>query len=326
MTDHELLKAYVRDIPWKEMTPEEIDRVIQMRVDAYEQRIAERGGQRPKREGYLIERLALMDNLWEADADAQLNKTKTNRSIRRHNQRRIQDLRALQLMILTNEFPPARYTPMWRKTDAGKTREIAKQSYHPWRILHHDIMIVTGGTLNASLINDTFACIKGKGLHFGVKRVKKFMRLNPECRWFWKTDFKKYYQSIPHDIIRAGLEKKFKDPAFIELVETALFSYECTEEIHQALEDERQKKKRRANWCLYKPTSRQFRAQQHRPPHEGEATHEGLLQIQRRCRRIREDERRSTQTTARVHSTDGESGIGRQDERDSGTNRKQPAR
>lgn len=311
MTDHELLKTYVRDIPWEEMTPEEIDRVLRMRVNAYEHSIAERGGKRPKREGYVIERMALMENLWEADADAQQNKTKDNRSIRRHNMRREKDLRELQMMILTNKFPPAHYTPMWKKTDAGKMREIAKQHYHPWRILHHDIQIVTGSKLNNSLITDTFACIKGRGLHFGVRRVKKFMRLNPDHGWFWKTDFKKYYQSIPHDVIRAGLEKKFKDTAFIELVDTALFSYESTEEILQALEDEQQKKKRGADWCLYKPTSRQFRPQRHRPQHEGEDPDEGILQIQRRCRRVREDERAGTKATARVYRNDGESGFGR---------------
>lgn len=297
MTDQEYLMLHVWEIDWKSLPHEEIDRVLQLRVDDYERRIAERG-KRPKREGYVIERLALMSNLRQADADAQAGKLKENRGIRRHNMKAEKDLRLLQRMILTLQFPPVKYTVMYRKTDAGKVREIAKQPYFPWRILHHDIMIVIGDRLYGSLIMDTFACIKGKGLHFGVKRIKKFLRLNPEYRWFWKTDFKKYYQSLPHDVIRAGLERKVKDRQFIRLVEITLFSYESTEEIEHQLADEEERKKRSADWSLYKPASRQLRSYGNRSPHEGSPEGERLLSLQRRRHRLREDERRSQKADA----------------------------
>lgn len=260
MTDQEYLSVNVREIDWESMPAAEIDRVLKLRVYAYEGRIADRGGRRPKREGYVTERLALMDNLRQADTDAQEGKLKENRGIRRHNERAEKDLRLLQKMILTLRFPPSHYDVMFRKTDAGKVREIAKQHYFPWRILHHDIMLVLGERLYGSLITDTFACIKGKGLHFGVRRIKRFMRLHPDYRWIWKTDFKKYYQSIPHEVIRAGLERKVKDEAFMRLVEIALFSYASGSEITELLEDERLRKARRADWSLYKPATRQLRA------------------------------------------------------------------
>lgn len=41
-----------------------------------------------------------------------------------------------------------------------------------------------------NLIYDTSACIKGKGLHFGVRRMKRFLHRYPEYKWFVKTDFK----------------------------------------------------------------------------------------------------------------------------------------
>lgn len=305
MTDQEYLKLKVCEIDWKSLSHEEIDRVLQLRVDDYERHIAERGGKRPKREGYVIERLALMSNLRTADSEAQAGKLKENRGIRRHNLRAEHDLRLLQMMILTMQFPPVRYTIMFRKTDAGKVREIAKQSYFPWRILHHDIMLVIGSRLYGSLIMDTFACIKGKGLHFGVRRIKKFIRLNPEYRWFWKTDFKKYYQSLPHDVIRSGLERKVKDSQFIKLVEITLFSYESSEEIELLLEQEALRKERCADWCLYQPTSRQFRTYNDRPLYEGGIGSERLLSLQRRYHRLRKDQRRSQTSNERFHLSDG---------------------
>lgn len=304
MTDQEYLSHRVWEIDWKSLSHEGIDRVLQLRVDAYERSIAERGGKRPKREGYVIERMALMSNLRQADSEAQAGKLKENRGIRRHNMRTEIDLRLLQKMILTLKFPPPRYKMMNRKTDAGKVREIAKQCYFPWRILHHDIMIVLGDRLYKSLIMDTFACIKGKGLHFGVKRVKKFMRLNPEYRWFWKTDFKKYYQSIPHDVIRSGLERKVKDSTFMELVSITLFSYVSSEEINNLLEEETLRKERCAHWSLYQPASRQLRAYEHRSPHEGSMESERILSVQRRHMRIRQDKRRSKASHERLHIPD----------------------
>ncbi len=47
MTDEEYLKLNIREIDWLSMPDEEIDRVLQLRVDNYERAIAERGGKRP---------------------------------------------------------------------------------------------------------------------------------------------------------------------------------------------------------------------------------------------------------------------------------------
>lgn len=115
-----------------------------------------------KRRGFLIEQIADMDNLREADRDAQDGKVKKNRFIRRHNEHAKDDLEALREMILTLNFPDPNFSIMTVVSDAGKRRDIAKQSYFPWRILHHAIMRVIGEELYKSLILDTSACIKGK--------------------------------------------------------------------------------------------------------------------------------------------------------------------
>lgn len=49
-----------------------------------------------KRRGFLIEQIADMDNLREADRDAQDGKVKKNRFIRRHNEHAKDDLEALR--------------------------------------------------------------------------------------------------------------------------------------------------------------------------------------------------------------------------------------
>lgn len=196
-----------------------------------------------KRRGFLIEQIADMDNLREADRDAQDGKVKKNRFIRRHNEHAKDDLEALREMILTLNFPDPNFSIMTVVSDAGKRRDIAKQSYFPWRILHHAIMRVIGEELYKSLILDTSACIKGKGLHFGVRRMKMFLRRYPEYKWFVKTDFKKFYQSIPHEVLLNALRRKFKDEKFIKLIEIALLSYDSGEELIEILENEELRKR-----------------------------------------------------------------------------------
>lgn len=209
-------------------------------------------------------------NLREADKEAQDGKVKKNRFIRRHNLHPEEDLRALQLMILTLDFPAPDYSVMRVKSDAGKVRDIVKQKYFPWRILHHAIMRVIEEDVYRNLIYDTSACIKGKGLHFGVRRMKRFLHRYPEYKWFVKTDFKKFYQSILHELIVAALRRKFKDERFIKLIEIAVLSYDSGTELVDVLENEVERKKRCSDWSIYKPTYREFCGKPDRSYNEGE--------------------------------------------------------
>ena len=254
---------------WHTLTAEEIDRILKARVDAYEAEIAARGGKRPKREGYVAERIAMMDNLRTADAHAQDGKVQKNRYIRRHNKHAEEDLRRLQLMILTQNYPPANYKTDEIITDYGKLRVIVKRNYYPWRILEHAIMEIAMPIILRMLIIDSVACIKGRGLHFGVKRMKKTLRLNPELKWYWKCDYKKYYQSIAHDVIEESLRRRIKDENFFMMIRLALFSYDAGVEIETILNNE-EEKKRNAHWVVHEPANRRTRSQRARPQDEGD--------------------------------------------------------
>ena len=238
------------EINWETKSPHEIDSILAERINYYEESIKKNGGKIPKRDGFIIERIATMENLREADIESQDGKVKKNRYIRRHNEHAESDLRALQLMILTLKFPPPNYTVSQVKSDAGKWRDIVKQVFYPWRILHHAIMLVIGKVLNKHLIYDTFACIKGKGLHFGVKRMKKMLRRYRQYKYFVKTDYKKFYQSILHSLILRELRKRFKDENFFKLIDIALFSYSADMIIEDILNEEKAKK-RCTHWLVY---------------------------------------------------------------------------
>lgn len=271
--------AKTENIDWRSLAPATIDMILKARIRDYWRQVELNGGKEAKRIGYLIERIADIDNLRDADREAQSGKVTKNRYIRRHNKQAEEDLRELQLMILTLDFPPCEYDFMDVVSDAGKLRHIARQKYYPWRILHHAIMRVIGPYIYKSLIYDTFACIKGKGLHFGVKRMKMMLRRYPEYKWFWKTDYKKFYLSIPHEVIRDALRHKFKDERFISLMDIAVFSYVSEEDVTEALNEERQIKARCANRRIHKSTSRKLLCQHYRPHNERESSGEVLSEV-----------------------------------------------
>lgn len=301
------------EIDWKALTYEQRDQLLWERYAAYEKTIADRGGKRPKKEGYMMERIASIDNLREADHDAQIGKAKRtvkvkgvekrvpNKHIRRHNKKAEQELRDLQLMILTLEFPDPGFTKDRIKSDAGKIREIIKQHFYPWHILEHAIMRVATPYICKSLITDTCACIRGKGLHFGARRVKEKLRRHPELKWFWKTDYKKYYQSLPHEAVRAGFERLFKDKAFLKLIDLVILSFNCGDEIIDLLTDEQKRFERNPYWRYFEPDPRQSFQESDRPQDEARREEAGLFQLLRRCDGNGKNQSRSNKRYAQIH-------------------------
>lgn len=57
-----------------------------------------------------------------------------------------------------------------------KKREIYRLPYYPDRIVHHAIMNVIEPYLVSRFTADTFNCLKGRGIHYGVKRLKRDLK------------------------------------------------------------------------------------------------------------------------------------------------------
>lgn len=57
--------------------------------------------------------------------------------------------------------------------------------------------------------------IPGAGQTRSVKALQKWMK-NPRMKYGAITDIKKFYETCPHGVVRKGLERLFKDKAFID--------------------------------------------------------------------------------------------------------------
>lgn len=96
-----------------------------------------------------------------------------------------------------------------------KERDIMSLMYRD-RIIQHAICdYVLEPFLDERLIYDNAACRRGKGTHFALDRLKKFMR---DAYGKWGTDFyvlkcdvRRYFYSIDHDILKKHLYRYISD-------------------------------------------------------------------------------------------------------------------
>lgn len=109
--------------------------------------------------------------------------------------------------------------------DKGKERDLYKLPYYPHRVVQWAIMNVVMGDFMRSFTTDTYASIKGRGIHLAVKKLKRVLGQNREAtKYCLKLDIKKFYPNINNNILYSKIERKYKDKRFLELMKTIIFS------------------------------------------------------------------------------------------------------
>jgi retron-type reverse transcriptase len=82
------------------------------------------------------------------------------------------------------------------------------------RVLHHAIMNVCEPIFERRLIDDTFACRRGRGRLVALDRTTHF---SGRFENFLKLDVKKFFDSIPHQVLIDRLSSLIKDPRLLSL-------------------------------------------------------------------------------------------------------------
>lgn len=115
---------------------------------------------------------------------------------------------------------------VFTKMDSGKERKISKLPYFPDRIVHHCVMQILEPIWMKTFIADTYAALKGRGIHKGVRRVKSALRDRENTQYCLKFDVRKFYPSINHNVLKAIICRKIKDPGVLWLLDEIIDSAE----------------------------------------------------------------------------------------------------
>lgn len=130
-----------------------------------------------------------------------------------------------------------------------KDREIYPTHFYPWSVLLHAIKLFIEPISEKIAIYDSSAGRKGKGQTFGVERMQSFMRRFKECKAFWKGDFRKFYLSIPHDVIMMVFRQCISDELFLSFLERNVLNFQSDDTILKLLHEEIERKKKYCHWA-----------------------------------------------------------------------------
>lgn len=107
--------------------------------------------------------------------------------------------------------------------ERGKTRHIKSVHFNERVVQKSICMNAMNPVLLNSVIYDNAASQKGKGTHFALKRVKEYLH------WHYRhygnkgyvlgIDFKSYFESIPHEVLKETFRRKFTDARIIKLLD-----------------------------------------------------------------------------------------------------------
>ena len=175
-----------------------------------------------KRYGNLYPRMWDMENIKHAHINARKGKSHYQ-EVKMVNADEEYYLSQIQDMLKNKTFRNSEYE-IFIKTDSGKERRIYKLPYFPDRIIHHCIMKILEPIWVNTLITDTYSSLKGRGIHNGVRRIRKALKDKENTKYCLKMDVQKFYPSIDHAILKSIIRQKIKDPDVLLLLDEIINS------------------------------------------------------------------------------------------------------
>lgn len=104
-----------------------------------------------------------------------------------------------------------------------KEREIYKLPNYPDKTIQRAVVKIIEPDIVKSLIPNTFACVKKRGIHKASDLAMEYVARYDYCL---KCDIKKFYPSIDHDILFNLIKRKIGDPHLLWLLEKVIYSIE----------------------------------------------------------------------------------------------------
>ncbi|MBS4012609.1 MAG: group II intron reverse transcriptase domain-containing protein [Bacteroidetes bacterium] len=180
-----------------------------------------------------IDRDRITLDLFQAYFDARKNKRKTINALA------FEKHLEANLFALANEIIERKYIPkpsICFIVDKPVKREIFAADFRD-RIIHHFIYNYISPIFEKTFINDSYSCRKGKGTHYGIKRIDHFMRscsqnYTKDC-YILKLDIRGYfmsmnknllYEKVKNELLKTKHKHTFDLSLVLYLIEKTIFN------------------------------------------------------------------------------------------------------
>lgn len=156
-----------------------------------------------------------MDNIRIAYKKARRNKVRSY-GVRLFDMDTENNLVQIQRELMDGSYTTGEYHVF--KIYEPKEREISRLDFKH-RVVHHAVMNILEPIWVNVFTFDTYSCIKGRGIHQCLEKLKEALKDKPGTTYCLKIDVSKFYPSIDHEILKIIIRRKLKDQKLLILLD-----------------------------------------------------------------------------------------------------------
>ncbi|MCW0484079.1 RNA-directed DNA polymerase [Gaoshiqia sediminis] len=189
---------------------------------SWQKKLTGDGERFPSRNGTLFDRFVSHYTLVEAAMKAQVGKRKS-KQIQDFNKKFGENIQRLHDQLASEMGIPCQYRSM--KVFEPKERNIMIAPFYPHRIIHQAIVMVMKDSWIGNLIDNTYACIKGRGIHACMFDVRDALSQDQAgTRYCLKMDVSKYFDSIDHEVLKQLIRQELDDARLLHVIDNQIDS------------------------------------------------------------------------------------------------------
>ena len=86
------------------------------------------------------------------------------------------------------------------------------------QIVHHMVVNILKPIIMKSMYEHSYGSIPDRGATLGAKRIRRWLKDSKGTRYCLKMDIKKYFDSVPHEIVTRKLAEQIHDQRFLSIL------------------------------------------------------------------------------------------------------------
>lgn len=167
---------------------------------------------------HLYEKYLTEENYYQAV------KTATQRKSTSHRQRQARYLRVHQeeekerLMQYAENFKNHKHTPVEIYDGIQRKKRTIIVPSLDEQVIHHMAMNVLKPIFMHGMYEHSYGSIPNRGGHKAKKRIEKWLKDRRNAKYCLKMDIRKYFDSIPHDVLKTKLKDLIHDAKFLNVL------------------------------------------------------------------------------------------------------------